>query len=134
MLILKKTFRICSGVARFRTFCIFIEIWDTALCSKQIVFSLLLFIHKFEKIFVLFASSKFFEHDHFILAVLRGLSKKLLFLILLGHIDDRWPVLFIFSFEVFEKFIETRITFCHTFYGGIERFSWFWFLRLNEVL
>jgi len=70
-------------------------------------------LHEIEVVLQLLASAELLKHRHFILAVVVGTSKDLLFLSLLSHIDNTRPVLLVFGSEVAEEFVERLVSLSH---------------------
>lgn len=72
-------------------------------------------LHEVEVVLQLLASTEFFEHRHFILAVVIGTCKDLLFLSFLSHVDNARPILFILGSEIAEEFVKRFISLGHRF-------------------
>ena len=83
----------------------------------------LFFFRKFKVVFQVFSSSELLQHNHFIFSILRRLCQQLFFLHFLSHVNNLWPVLFVLCLEVFQKFVETGVTFCHAFDTFVQTFS-----------
>lgn len=87
-----------------------------------------------KQVFMHFAATEFLQHDHFVFTVFRGTSEQLLLLLILSHIDNTGPVLFVLCLETFQKFVEAGITFGHTLNALIERLTGLIFFCLDELL
>lgn len=92
------------------------------------------FKHKVVVVLLLLTSAELLEHDHFVLTVLRGPCEQLLLLSVLGHVNDRSPVLFILCLETLKEFVETGVLFGHGFNASVQRLTRVTLLRLDEVL
>jgi len=77
------------------------------------LFRCLSLLHEVEVVLQLLAPAEFFEHGHFILAVVIRTGKDLLFLSLLSHVYNTRPILLILGSEVAEEFVKRLIPLSH---------------------
>lgn len=85
-------------------------------------------------VFEVLSSSELFHHNHLVFTHLRCYMKKLVFLLLLCHIDNVSPTLLVLGLKVAEEIIKRFVSLGHFLNGVVETFALVSLIALYKVL